>query len=123
MINLALVQNIHEALIEQFGGGDGIRDIGALEAALVRPYGTFEETDLYPTPIDKASAILESILINHPFIDGNKRTGYVLMRLILLDAGLDIYASQGERYDMVIAASKGELRFEEIKQWLIKNVK
>jgi len=123
MIDLIIVQNLHEVLIQRFGGGSGIRDMGALHAAIARPYATFEETDLYPTAIDKASAILESILINHPFIDGNKRTGYALMRLYLLKAGLDISANQDEKYSLVIAASKGEFRFDEIKTWLIKNVK
>jgi death-on-curing protein len=123
MIDIVLVQNLHEVLIKRFGGGSGVRDIGALQSAIARPYMTFAETDLYPTAIDKASAILESILINHPFIDGNKRTGYALMRLILLQAGLDILANQDEKYSMVISVSKGELRFDEIKQWLIENVK
>lgn len=123
MITLSVVQSLHRILIKEFSGGAGVRDMGALQAAIARPYMTFEQTDLYPTAIDKASAILESILINHPFIDGNKRTGYALMRLILLKAGLDIYADQNEKYAMVIAVSKGEFRFEEIKQWLTKKVK
>jgi len=123
MIDVIIVQNLHEVLIKRFGGGSGIRDMGALQAAIARPYATFGEIDLYPTAIDKASAILESILINHPFIDGNKRTGYALMRLHLLKAGLDITANQDEKYAMVISVSTGEFRFDEIKQWLIKNVK
>ncbi len=123
MITLLQVQNIHELLIQQFGGGSGVRDMAALEAALARPYATFLETDLYSTPIDKAAAVLESILINHPFVDGNKRTGYVLARLILLENSLDIYASQNEKYEMVIAVSKGEFRFDEIKQWLTAHIK
>ncbi|MEO6520722.1 MAG: Fic family protein [Mucilaginibacter sp.] len=123
MINIAIACNLHDILLEQFGGGKGIRDVGALEAALARPYMTFEQTDLYPTPVDKASAILESILINHPFIDGNKRTGYALMRLILLQARLDIVTTEDEKYLMVIAVSKGDFRFDEIKQWLIQYVK
>ena len=75
MISLANALRVHERSIEQFGGGMGIRDIGALQAAIARPYATFGDIDLYPTAIEKAASILESILINHPFIDGNKRTG------------------------------------------------
>ncbi len=59
-----------------------MRDGKALDAIINRPNATFEGKDLYPTAIDKAAAVLESTLINHPFIDGNKRIGYVLMRLI-----------------------------------------
>jgi death-on-curing protein len=90
MIDIKDVLNIHNILIDKFGGSKGIRDIGLLESAINRPFATFDNKDLYPTPTEKAAAILESILINHPFLDGNKRTAYVLMRLILLENGLDI---------------------------------
>lgn len=74
MIDIKDVENIHAILIDKFGGSKGIRDQGALESALHRPNSTFEQQDLYPTAIDKAAAILESIFMNHPFVDGNKRT-------------------------------------------------
>ena len=123
MITVEIVERIHEAIIREFGGGSGIRDMAGLQAAIARPYATFGEIDLYPNGIEKAAAILESILINHPFIDGNKRTGYVLMRLILLDDNLDIFVSEDKKYDMVISVSKGELRFDGIKEWLVNNIK
>lgn len=56
--------------------------------------------------------------MNHPFIDGNKRTAYVLMKLVLMESGSDFEAEQDEKYRMVIASSKGEMRFEEIKNWI-----
>ena len=94
-----------------------------MESALARPFATFDGTDLYPSPIEKAAAIMESIVINHPFIDGNKRTAYTFMRLILLEYKLDIVASQEEKYKFVIAASKGDYKFEEIKSWIASNLK
>ncbi len=118
MIELQDVLNIHNILIDKFGGSKGVRDQGSLESAINRPFATFEKHDLYPTPSDKAAAILESILINHPFIDGNKRTAYVLMRLLLLNYGFDILADQDDKYKMVISASKGDLRFDGIKNWI-----
>ena len=118
MIELQDVLNIHNILIDKFGGSKGVRDQGSLESAINRPFATFEKHDLYPTPSDKAAAILESILINHPFIDGNKRTAYVLMRLLLLNYGFDILADQDDKYKMVILASKGDLRFDGIKNWI-----
>lgn len=93
MMSLEEVLRIHEVLIHEFGGSLGIRDLGALESAIFRPHATFGGIDLYDTPAKKAAAILESIVKNHPFIDGNKRTGYVLMRLLIMDNGLDIDAS------------------------------
>jgi len=118
MIELKVVLNIHHILIDQFGGSKGIREIGLLESAIHRPYATFENQELYPSPCEKAAAILESILINHPFVDGNKRTAYVLMKLILLENGMTIDASQDDKYNMVIAASTGNMRFDEIRNWI-----
>ena len=64
------------------------------------------------------AAIIERILIIHPFIDDNKRTGYVLMRLLLLQSAQDIQAEQAEKYDFVISIATGELTFQGIKQWI-----
>ena len=64
------------------------------------------------------AAIIERILINHPFIDDNKRTGYVLMRLLLLQSAQDIQAEQEEKYDFMISIATGELTFQGIKQWI-----
>lgn len=123
MISASEVEIIHNILIDKFGGAKGIRDLGLLESALARPFATFNEIALYTTPVEKAAAIMESIVINHPFIDGNKRTAYTLMRLILLENQLDILATQEEKYNFVIAASTGTYRFEEIKDWIIFNLK
>ena len=123
MIELRDVLNIHNILIDKFGGSKGVRDQGSLESAINRPFASFDNQDLYPTPSDKAAAILESILINHPFVDGNKRTAYVLMRLILLDNGLDLVANQEDKYKMVISASTGEIRFDDIKKWILTRLK
>jgi len=118
MINKELVEQIHNKLITEFGGAHGTRDLAGLEAAIARPYATFGGASLYPAPEDKAAAVLESIVINHPFIDGNKRTAYALSRIFLLLDDFDIEASQEEKYEMVIQASRGDIRFEEIKLWI-----
>jgi death on curing protein len=110
MISLQKALYAHNQLIDEFGGSKGIRDLGSLEAALSRPYATFDQQDLYPTAIEKAAAIFESIIINHPFIDGNKRTAYTLMRLMLIEYGFDIVASKKEKYEMTISASRGNFR-------------
>ena len=123
MISVREVTIIHNILIDLFGGSKGIRDIGLLKSALARPFASFAGKDLYLSPIDKAAAILESIAVNDPFIDGNKRTAYTLMRLMLLENELDIMASQEEKYKFVISVSTGEYRFEEIKNWIQSNLK
>ena len=101
MISVEEVLKIHNILIEKFGGSPGVRDKELLESSVFRPFNTFDSVDLYPSPVDKAAAIIESIVKNYPFIDGNKRTGYTLMRLMLLNDGLDIDASEDEKYKPV----------------------
>lgn len=121
MITLSDVESIHDILIEKFGGLKGTRDRGILESALNRPYHTFDGNDLYPTPLDKAAAIFESIISNHPFVDGNKRTAYVLMRLLLMEHRIDVTATEETKYNFVIRAAKGELNFEQIRDWIKSN--
>jgi len=123
MITLKEALAIHELAIENFGGSYGVRDMNLLESAIGRPYVTFDGQELYPNPVDKAAAIIESIVKNHPFSDGNKRTGYVLMRLILLKSQFDIEATEKEKYDFVIKIAEGKLNLDEIKSWIENKLK
>ena len=126
MISLKEAEEIHKILIDNFGGADGIRDLGSLESALSRPFQSFDGEELYPSPLLKAAALLESILINHPFIDGNKRTAYTLVRLFLISNGLDINASQDEKYNFIVSTASGKKDFDSIAEWLtshtVKNI-
>lgn len=72
MISFEEAIQIHTLLIQKFGGTNGIRDSDVLLSALARPFQTFDGVELYPTPVEKGAAILESIIANHPFLDGNK---------------------------------------------------
>ena len=87
MITIALAERFHTRSIEEFGGGHGLRDKGALEAALARPYQTFGGEDLYPTVAGKAAALMEAIVIRHPWVDGNKRTGLGLALFLIARSG------------------------------------
>lgn len=75
MIGRAEVLFYHRELIRRFGGSDGVRDEGILNASLSRPFATFDGVDLFPTSQEKAAAIMHGIITGHPFIDGNKRKG------------------------------------------------
>ena len=123
MITYEQVLEIHRILIQEFGGSDGMRDENALRAALERPFSGFGQTEFYPNPEEKASAILESVVKNHPLIDGNKRTGYVLMRLVLMNFGKDIQATQDEKYEFIIGIASGKLDFQEIVIWIKQRVR
>ena len=72
MISREETEKLHDILLRSFGGSSGIRDLSALESALLRPFQTFGDTQLYPSVVEKASALIESILNNHPFVDGTR---------------------------------------------------
>jgi death-on-curing protein len=118
MISYEDVLNIHEFLIYKFGGSHGIRDESLLKSALSRPFQTFDQVDLYKSHVEKAAALIKSVVINHPFIDGNKRTGYVLMRLYLMENNLDISANQNEKYEFVISIASGIRSYNQIAEWI-----
>jgi death-on-curing protein len=121
MITVAQVLKIHAFAIEKFGGANGVRDTGSLESALARPFQTFGGTKLYTTIFEKAAAIGESIIMNHPFIDGNKRTGYLLMEALLRYEGFKITANDITLYNFVINISTGTMPFNNIVEWLKEN--
>lgn len=123
MIAVAEVLKIHTRLIIEFGGSNGVRDLTLLESAVFRPFMTFGGQDLYETPVAKSAAILESVVKNHPFIDGNKRTGYTLMRLLLLANEVDVSATQQEKYNLVIDIITNKLDFEGIVLWIMKHLR
>ena len=122
MINFELVTTVQEILIEKFGGLIGVREINSLDSALIRPFMTYEEQELYSSPIEKAAALVESLICNHPFIDGNKRVGYVILRYFLLVNEFDIYATLSEKYEFVMKIANGQLSKEQIYDWLSERV-
>ena len=87
----------HKELIERYGGATGIRDGGALEAALHRP-----QTGYYDTIIHEAAALLESLVQNHPFIDGNKRVAFAVVDVFLRINGYSITAESNAIYRCII---------------------
>ena len=121
MISVKQTLLIHERAIKIYGGSNGVRDQGGLESALARPFQTFGGEELYQSFEEKAAAIAESIIINHPFVDGNKRTGYILMEAILKFGNINIISSDDEIYKMIIDISTGNLRFDDIVIWLKAN--
>ncbi len=123
MILIEDIIAIHDASIEVFGGSKGIRDVGMLESAIARPFQTFAGAALYPTPEEKAAALCESIIVNHPFVDGNKRTGFTAMVALLMEYGLQLTASEDDAYQTMIQVSTGELKFDGLRDWLGINCK
>lgn len=121
MLLLQTVLEIQSELIDIFGGTHGIRDLQALESAISRPFQSYSDVTLYPSPQAKAAAVLQSILMNHPFIDGNKRTGYFLATAILYEYNLQITADEDSRYNCIMSIISGEMQIEAIENWFINN--
>ena len=118
MITLDHVLELHRISIDLYGGSSGIRDEGYLQSALERPFSTFGGEDLYTNAFQKAAAILESILKNHPFIDGNKRTGFFTCGSILMSYNWRIVTNNTEAYDFVVKVASTHMEFDEIVTWL-----
>ena len=110
---------IHTDQIERYGGGEGIRDPGLLEAALFRP-----QTGYYPTLIDEAAALWESLSQNHPFVDGNKRTAFAATYVFLAINGLNITASDEKTQEFVLGLyNTSSVTFDNLRAWLGENTK
>ena len=112
------ILRIHERQIERFGGSSGIRDRGALEAAVSRPQATFGGEDLYPDLAEKAAALMHSLASNHPFVDGNKRTAAMSAELFLLFNGFELAADDDALEAVTMDLARGECRAEELAIWL-----
>jgi len=96
---LILIEDIlilHHLSIDEFGGSHGTRDEHLLLSAIARPYQTFDAEELYKTPYEKAAALGESLIINHPFIDGNKRIGLLAMLALLKNYSIEINATEDD---------------------------
>lgn len=110
---------LHSRVIEASGGSQGVRAQGLMESAVYRPQASFGGADLYPDIFSKAAALGHSIIKNHPFVDGNKRTGFEAMRLMLRINGLDLRADEDQKYEFVMKISAGrDLDEHGIAKWL-----
>src|ERR1700690_3534372 len=113
-LTLAEVLAMHTDLIERYGGTQGVRDPGLLEAALYRP-----QTGYYADLIEEAAALWESLSQNHPFLDGNKRTAFAAAHTFLAINGARLTASAEETYAFLAPLYEtNQLSFDKLVQWL-----
>lgn len=120
-LTLIEILELHRRILKQSGGAFGIRDMGLLESAIAQPRMTFSGEDLYSSLLEKAAALGFSIIMNHPFVDGNKRTGHAATEVFLILNGLEINASVDEQEHMVLAIASGKLGREVFVEWLQHN--
>lgn len=114
---------LHNMAIDESGGSHGLRDLGLLESAVARPQASFGGVDLYPNVFLKAGALVHSLLRNHPFVDGNKRSSmYSAMTFLELN-GYRFDARQKEVVDFALSVENDRLSVEAISEWFKEHVK
>ena len=117
-LGLGDILELYRRIMEETGGATGVRDLNGLQSALAQPRMTFEGNDLYPSVAAKAAALGFSLIMNHPFLDGNRRVGHAAMELFLLMNGQEIAAAVDGQQEAILRVAKGEMRLEEFLNWL-----
>ncbi|MDR4494430.1 MAG: type II toxin-antitoxin system death-on-curing family toxin [Nitrospirales bacterium] len=117
-LTIGEVLDLYHQVMQHTGGAVGVRDLNALASAIAQPGMTFDGAELYPTLIEKASALGFSLVMNHPFVDGNKRTGHAAMETFLVLNGFELNASVEEQEKIVLQLAAGELQREVFTDWL-----
>ena len=117
-LSLDQVLALHKAQIDEYGGAHGLREKGGLESALARPQMTFGGEDLYPDVADKAASLWHSLVMNHPFIDGNKRIGAMAAEFFLGLNGVDLHSTDDELVTVTLATARGEMSAEALAIWI-----
>ncbi|MEC4592885.1 MULTISPECIES: type II toxin-antitoxin system death-on-curing family toxin [Nitrospirillum] len=113
--------DLHTELLAEHGGAPGLRDRGALEASLARAYQIVAYAENPVTVFDLAAAVCVSILRNHPFVDGNKRAGFVALGTTLILNGLFLDVSERDAADMIQSVAAGDRSEEAFRQWVADN--
>jgi death on curing protein len=112
---------IHARIIQETGGSHGIHNLGLLESAVMRPKATFEGKELYSDVVTKAAALMHSLIRNHPFVDGNKRTGIAAAGLLLEQNGVRLTAANPDLVAITLSVAASPLDIESIAAWLEAN--
>ena len=112
------VLSLHAAQVELYGGHQGLRDLGLLESAVAQPRAAFGGAYAHEFPFEMAAAYMFHIVQNHPFLDGNKRTGLIAALTFLDLNGIEIDAPGGSLYDLAIAVATGQADKTDIAEFL-----
>ena len=113
------VMVMHRTLIDRYGGSPGLRDAGALESALFRP-----QSGYYANVVSEAAALFESLAMNHPFVDGNKRVAFACVDVFMRINGYRLKAGSADVLRWMIGdLEKGTFRMDVIEPWLRKHAK
>ena len=121
MISIADIIYAHEMLIKYTGGMSGLRDIGLLESAVAAPFVSYGGFSLYPTIQAKAARLAYGIIKNHPFVDGNKRIGILVMITFLESHDIMLNCSDNELIKLGLSVADGTFDEKDILEFIIKH--
>lgn len=122
-LTLGEVVDLHRRLLQASSGASGIRDLGVLESAVAQPKATFDRVDLYPTLVEKAAALVFSLVQGHPFVDGNKRVGHAAMETFLVLNGTEIDAPVEEQERLMLDLAAGRVGRGHLVDWLRQHLR
>jgi death on curing protein len=117
-IERRLALAIHDRQLAEHGGSNGVRDENLLESALARPQQLYAYGEPPPDLADLAASLAYGLARNHPFVDGNKRTAYVVCHTFLALNDAELQATPEEKYLTILALAEGKLKLEEFAAWL-----
>lgn len=112
---------LYEELVSETGGTGGIRDEGLLESAINAPLQSYDNIELFPSIQQKGARLGYGIIMNHPFVDGNKRTGAHAMLVFLAINGIELCFDDDELVNTVLNVAEGKTKFEELFKWVIEH--
>jgi death on curing protein len=121
-ITLGEVIDLYFQIMNKTGGLPGIRDLGSLESAIAQPRMSFGNNDLYPTIEEKAEALGYSIIMNHPFVDGNKRIGHAAMEVYLVMNGKEIKALIDEQEKIILDLAANRIDRQVFTDWICSHI-
>ena len=110
---------LHAQLIAETGGVGGLRDEGLLDSALNAPFQSFGNVEPFPSIQQKAARLGYGLIMNHPFVDGNKRIGAHVMLVFLALNGIELDYAQDELTNVILSVAAGEIGFDELLKWII----
>ena len=121
-LSLPEVLEVHGRLVASSGGSSGVRDLASLESAVAQPHAAFGGDELYPDIVTKAAALCFSLVMNHPFVDGNKRIGHAAMETFLILNGHEFEADVDEQEEAMLALAAGKTDRDTFVSWIRSHV-
>ena len=109
---------LHDMILDETGGMNGVRDSAALDASISAPFATFCGEDLFPSDIGKIARMSYGLTVNHAFVDGNKRIGAMVLQILLRENGYNLQIKEEELVEMFQSVAKGQMDDKDLVAWI-----